>query len=235
MSHLTSFQKMLKSDGVIGLTYFTKNIHQMKIKRLLDNRNESFHYPFSYESRRFVSQYLDDNGFQGFKKDYDLHHFLAGDIYNILQYNKIALNPDVKLSRVPTQGSVFTQNEIINITKKCKLEIKAWLPTAFSQPYKELPNSSIQMFKDIGLNQEMFLMNIFPGFRYSVYLTKRGANVAGRTEISDKLLDANAYVRDRSKVIGMIFSEVTSSSSSYRNIIITLIIRVFTRPKRYSQ
>ena len=53
-------------------------------------------------------------------------------------------------------------------------------------------------------------MNIFPGFRYTVYITKRGANVAGRAVISEKLFDVDANVRDRSKVIGKIFSEVIS-------------------------
>ena len=208
MSHLNGFQKILKPDGVLGLTYFTKNIHQMKIKRLIDNRNDSFHYPFSYESHRLVSQYLDDNGLHIFRKDRDLHMFLAGDIHGILQYNKIALNPNEKYSRKPTEGLVFTQNEIIDIINKCNLEVKAWLQTAFSQPYQELQYSSIQRFKDIGLDQEQFLMNIFPGFRYSVYITKKGADTRGRTVISDDLLSYNAYVRDRSKVIGSIFSEV---------------------------
>ena len=208
MSHLNGFQKILKSDGVIGLTYFTKNVHQMKLKRLLDNRNDSFHYPFSYESHRLVSQYLDDNGLHIFRKDRDLHMFLAGDIHGILQYNKIALNPNEKYSRKPTEGLVFTQREIIDIINKCNLEVKAWIPSAFSQPYQELQYSSIQRFKDIGLDQQDFLMNIFPSFRYSVYITKKGANVSGRTVISDELLNSNAYVRDRSKVIGSIFSEV---------------------------
>ena len=208
MFHLASFRKMLTSESVIGLTYFTKNVHQMKIKRLIDFRNDSFHYPFSYESRRLVQQYLEDQGLRIFRKDVDLHNFLAGDIHNVLQYNKIALNPNEKLSIIPKEGVVFTQHEIINIIKKSNLEIQGWLPTAFSQPYQELSYSSIQMFKDIGVDQESFLMNVFPGFRYTVYVTKKGANVAGRTVISEKLFDADAYIRDRSKVIGSIFYEV---------------------------
>lgn len=92
-AHLNGFQKLLNSDGVIGLTYFTKNIHQMKIKRLLENSNSSFHYPFSYESQRLVAQYLEDNGFNLFTKDSDLHNFLGGDIDKVLMYSKIALDP----------------------------------------------------------------------------------------------------------------------------------------------
>jgi len=92
-SHLHSFQKLLNTNGVIGLTYFTKNIHQMKIKTLLESSNSSFHYPFSYESQRLVVQYLEDNGLRLFTKDSDLHNFLAGDIDKVLVYSKIALDP----------------------------------------------------------------------------------------------------------------------------------------------
>ena len=51
--------------------------------------------------------------------------------------------------------------------------------------------SSIQKYRTFGINEDDFLFDIFPSFRYTIYVTKREANVAGRAKPDIWLLETS--------------------------------------------
>lgn len=140
---LQYFQELLSKDGVLGLTYFTKNKHEIAIRNQLRLSNPSAFKPFSYEAKRFIQVYLETHGMDFLTKDEELIMFLGGEPAQ-RKYPASSVTDLVP----PHNWTSFSREEVIRALTTSKLSASAWVPTAYSHPYGEfhLSNCSQRLF-----------------------------------------------------------------------------------------
>jgi hypothetical protein len=131
VSELSLLREALADDnGILGLTYFSKNTHQERLFRLLRNRDENVHDPFSKHPEHLVGAYLDAHGMGFLKEDDQLMHFFGGRVGEN-NYRSMPENANWTMSL----GEAFSQSEMEALLRRHGMEIRAWFPTAYSHPY----------------------------------------------------------------------------------------------------
>ena len=171
-AEFAGFQNVLAADGVLGITYFTRNMHVANILNTVRDaiiaRNDitAPHVTHNDETlaKKLIQSYLNYQGFSSLAIDQTLVSFLA----------KAAVNNALRATgNVPRHPGVFyTQNELENLLQNWNFTAGAWLPSGYSQPYTELPHYAIKQFWSMGLPQESFLHNFLISFRRTVYAYK---------------------------------------------------------------
>jgi hypothetical protein len=192
--HLNIFHNLLYNDGIIGLTYYTNNKHINQIKNILqkyiisDNNNNNN----KLYLKDIIKKYFNNNGLEIFNNDNQLIEF-------ILQYILIDISSiSNKDSNIVTNNNynIYLMNEIEDLLIQSNLQVLAWLPTSYSHPYDELDHYNILKFKSFGIDQESFVSNLFPSFRYSLYISNKIVNNDNiRVLINEELF--NDYLLER--------------------------------------
>lgn len=107
--HLIGLNDLLHENGVIGITYFTKNKHVDNIKKLLLSQNNTYFLPFSLERNRFIQQYLIDNNMNSFINDHELIASLGGERH---AYERNYIPHKVMDLEQTVEWKTFTQIEV---------------------------------------------------------------------------------------------------------------------------
>lgn len=182
-SDLEILKNVLTTDGSIGLSYFTSNIHQATLDRLLRSRNTTQSVPLAGRPEYLLSTYFDRHGLQLLKTDPALYEFFSGKLNRPLSDSK----PD---TTALNNHRVFTKSEIALVLGNMGLNISAWIPPAYSNPFAELEHYEVQRFRSAGIPQDAYVEDIFPMFRYTLYVTKQEAGLPGRATMQ-RVLDHN--------------------------------------------
>ena len=110
----------LDPTGVIGYSFYTKNIHVDNLHRMLKNRNTFAHNPFSVEAYRLVTGYLTYTKDLAFlNKDTVLIKFLS-----TLHLGNIS--------------NAFSNAEVKDIVTNAGMQVVSMFPTAFANPFGKL-------------------------------------------------------------------------------------------------
>lgn len=122
------------THGVIGLTYFTKNIHTQNMFKLLQqqhtNTSISTHPPFSQQAFYSIHTYLDTYKMSFLKEDEMLMHFFDA------RRQKPVADPTHAQKRLGLSlGIPYSQHEVEKLVKDAGYEVHAWFPTAYSHPF----------------------------------------------------------------------------------------------------
>ena len=131
-THLSLFAEVLKDDGIIGMTYFTKNIHERVIRQQIAAMNQTAFIPFSYEAKRLIKLYLEVHNMEFLSKDEELLIYLGGEPAQ-RRHPPSSLNDLVP----PEHWNGFTREEVKSMLSTANLIDSAWMPTAYSHPYRK--------------------------------------------------------------------------------------------------
>ena len=196
---LAGFQNVLASDGVLGITYFTQNIHVQNIVHMHQDANVpnidtdfrahvfpdngyaadgNINSAYPSSMYRLVKSYLDYHNMNNLAQDEQLVVFLAQLAASTAV--KTANDGDGNAEKARPGNSLlnskaFTQTEIKDLLRSANFSTGSWLPTAYSNPYTELSNYPIKKFWAAGMSQELFLKMFVPSFRQIVYVQKAHA------------------------------------------------------------
>jgi hypothetical protein len=131
--HLELFHKVLTPTGVIGLTYFTKNIHEKSIKSQVNSRNLTHFIPFSIEKKRFILQYLRFHNLDFVLDDKQLLIFLGTEPLERQIPPKSASEVISSVNWV-----AFRKDEVSEVLSSMDFSPVSWIPTAYTNPYRKL-------------------------------------------------------------------------------------------------
>ena len=217
VSVLTNIRKNLlfTRTGVISMTYFSNNFHIESMESLLRMRDTEYHYPFSRNITSLLKLYLSSNKLELLHHDAELLSFLE-DFY---AQEDIVVNKTDVVNRF----SVYTSNDMKNIMLESGLSIAGWLPTAYSHPFDELDHYSVKKFEFSGLSQDTFVFELFPSFRYSVYVTANEAVIPGRASLKN-----STYIIDRTGSLSSIFEHAITRAVN--NVPITFLASHYASP-----
>lgn len=127
---LQVLRSFLKHSGCIGLTYFANNIHVRNIREQIRLADTEAMKPFSLETKRLISFYLEANKMETLVSDIQLMTFLGAEPA-MRQYP-----PNARGDMVPPMNwTAFHMPEVVSLLQQSELSAFAWLPTAYSQPY----------------------------------------------------------------------------------------------------
>lgn len=128
-TELANFKELLAPEGVIGLTYFTKNYHVDKINETIEKKNNQRFVPFSIENTRLIKNYFELNSMNFLMKDNTLITFLGGEITPLkMHHNNIEIPDRVK-------WRAYSQHEVVHILSSLGLKVSAWMPSAYAKPF----------------------------------------------------------------------------------------------------
>jgi hypothetical protein len=173
--HLRLMTEFLVPDGAVGVTYFTKNIHQETIARLVSEREEEVLVPFSLQPKRTSRAHLQAHKAMEFlAEDEELVGFLAGDMDGYLdgRAKHGRRHRTEYYTRDGLSGKAFLRGDVEQALVSAGLEVKSWVPSAFSHPFEELDHYTVQRYRSLGMSEEDFLYYEFPSFRYTVYAVR---------------------------------------------------------------
>jgi hypothetical protein len=214
---LSSIKKNLlyTQTGVISATFFSKNFHIASMESLLQRRDPDYHYPFSRNITSLLKLYLSSNKLELFHHDRELLTFLE----RYYTQESVPLNETAVAPRL----SVYTNSDMRSLMQESGLNIAGWLPTAYSHPFDELDHYSVKKFEFTGLSQDLFVFEMFPSFRYSVYVTDRDAEVPGRATLKN-----STYIIDRTGHLSTIFEHAVTRAVN--NLPITFLASHYASP-----
>ncbi len=206
--HLIAIANILNPIGVAGVTYFSENKYSSQIKRLIEGRNSSFVYPFSYEPARLVRYYLDTFGLSFLKSDNNLVQFLAADFDNLYNFNNVAHNLKLMDKVKPSKVLSFTKEEFKFHIVKTGLHILNWFPNTYVNPYDDMEQKSFRRIRQLGAHDSFIIEDVTPYFRYTSYACKHGAAIYGRAYVNENFLqsimkDNDVYIIPRTKTLGL--------------------------------
>ncbi len=219
--HFIAMANILNPRGIAGVTYFSENKHSSQIRRLIQNRNSSFSYPFSYEPARLVRYYLDTYGFSFLKSDNNLVQFLAADFENVYNFNSVAHNLKLMDDIKPSKVLSFTKEEFKFHIVKTGLQILNWFPNTYVNPYDNMEQKSFRRIRQLGAHDSFILEDVAPSFRYTSYVCRHGADIHGRAYINENFLqsiskDYDIYVIPRTKSLGLaVFNNTNISIKAF--------------------
>ena len=217
MTDLALLHKVLAHDGVIGLTYFTANVHQETLAKLISKQLEEAHVPFSLRAEYLMTQYLEHHGLTNLKKDRALFAFFGGDL------DRNMYNTDRRNATKLQSHRVFNQSAITELLTRMQFKAVSWIPSSFAKPFDELDHYEIQKFHSAGLSQESFIETLMPMFRYAVYVSKLTVVVPGRARMEDIIsnVDAgNVTVLDRYETLSATFDNADVKAKSGSAVIL---------------
>jgi hypothetical protein len=117
---------------LIGLTYFSRNIHVSRLKEILKKANPSNLVPFSIEAKNIIRNYLKLHGLRLFLEDTELLKMLGEEpVERIVPPRKV----DDLLHTI--NCTWFSRKEIEAILHNHGFKPGAWIPTAYSHPYSK--------------------------------------------------------------------------------------------------
>lgn len=139
---LRRLREVLDPQGIIGITYFTKNIHTQSLKAMYESRNHSILPPFSIEFSRTVKSYLALHDLALMSTDNELIEFLGGEDPTrwYFDIDRSAPGGGLKLpSRRKWQAR--SREEVSSLVRDLGYTIRSWVPTAMSHPYGKYQSS----------------------------------------------------------------------------------------------
>lgn len=208
---LVLLRKVLAADGVIGLTYFTANVHQETLTKLISAQLEFVHVPFSLRAEYLMKNYLEHHGLSSLKDDKALFAFFGGDLDRNM-YDTSRRNASTLQSR-----RVFNQSALVSLLTASNLQAVSWFPSSFAKPFEELDHYEVKKFQTAGLSQDFFIETLMPMFRYSLYVTKIGSRVPGRARVHSiqDFVDADDItILDRYETLGTTFDNAAVKALS---------------------
>ena len=253
--HFMAIANILNPRGIAGVTYFSENKYSSQIRRLIQNRNSSFSYPFSYEPARLVKYCLDTYGFSFLKSDNNLVQFLAEDFENLYNFNNVAHNLKLMDQIKPSKVLTFTKEDFQLQIVKARLQILNWFPNTYVNPYDNMEQQSFRRIRQFGAHDSFILKDVAPSFRYTSYVCKHGANIHGRALINENFLqsilkDNDIYIIPRTKSLELaIFNNAnisikaflrhySSSMTGYSIVVSSSIVyevnKIFTTTEKYT-
>jgi hypothetical protein len=180
--HIPSLQTLLAPDGVIGITFFAKNIHQSTIHSMVENRIGNAMIPFSQQTNRIVEHYfkLHNLHWNIVEQDTQLVRFLAHDVRGLV--SRLSFEANTSSLAVPfvDDGKAYHLREVESLLKKWGYRVRATFPTAFSRPYEEFGDSTIRQLKASGVSETDATFALYSVFRKSVYVTRAESCTHGR-------------------------------------------------------
>jgi hypothetical protein len=182
-SDIAYLRDRLVSDGVIGVTAFSHNKHVREIQRLVEQRNQSAHKPFSSEPFRLARDYLSAVGLTArAKKDVDLIYFLGSD------------------SDSERPRRTYTKGSLVKDLADSGLEVVSFLSSALAAPYAELGDQhSVQKWRSLGVSEADFVEDFLAPFRHVVYASRSGAGLPGRPSLLRDSFPGDTIFADRSQ------------------------------------
>ena len=119
--------EFLVPDGAIGITFFTKNIHQEVIANLIANREQETLVPFSLQPKRTARMHLKSSKAMEFLSDDDaLIGFLAGDMdgYLDMRAKHGKRQRQQYFNRDGLTGKAFSRDEVVNTLTAAGLQVR---------------------------------------------------------------------------------------------------------------
>jgi hypothetical protein len=202
----------LKPDGVIGITFFAKSVHQAAIHSMIERRIGDALIPLSQETARIVKMYfaMHNLPFHHVEKDLQLLRFLSHDIHDKIKWRATyESNTSSLFPAFVDRGTAFHVGEVEELVGRLGYTVNAIFPTAFSLPYQEVAEPKVLQMKSVGISEEDAAYSIFTVFRRSMYITKKEACVRGRIKPSIELFKKRGHeirVVDRFSNLGTIFA-----------------------------
>jgi len=176
--HLSIFEKLLVSDGVMGISFFVTNVHSQALHSMIDNMTSSNLFEASKARELMVKYYLESSNLYIYANDKELVSFLSNN----------------SSSNRPRR-----QNEVTDILKSNGLTIQSWIPTVYSKPFDELQDYKHYQYQAFGISQEAFVEEMLISFRNTLYVTKSNEpSIPGRASFSSS---HNTPINDAQNVI----------------------------------
>lgn len=178
-AHLIIFEKLLVSDGVLGLTFFATNVHTDTILAMLNNiytntnSNTNAKIINADQARKLMVQYyLESCNYHAYANDNELITFLS----------------NIGINDIKTISMTRRQADVINLLNSNGYNVQAWIPTAYSNPFDELQDYKIYQYQAFGISQEAFVEEILITFRKTIYATKLKPmnSHLGRANLTDR-------------------------------------------------
>mmetsp|Transcript_25503 Transcript_25503/g.37637 ORF Transcript_25503/g.37637 Transcript_25503/m.37637 type:complete len:1617 (-) Transcript_25503:131-4981(-) len=188
--HLNDLKTLIGSRGVIGITYYTKNIVQESLRRVVQQRNMTAHIPLSDNPINLVKGYLKAHDLVDYTKDAGLVAALADG--ECVSYSK---------------------SDVESIVQGLNFKILSWIPTARMSPYDMIPDEMVQRYKSYGMLEEDFMNTISSQFRATVYVSRSDSQNPGRAISTEHMLN-NTKLIARSANLGYVFSSAVDKAQS---------------------
>ena len=130
--HLRLMTEFLVPDGAVGITFYTKNIHQEVIANLIENREQETLVPFSLQPKRTARMHLKSSRAMEFLAEDDaLIGFLAGDMDGYLDMRAKHGKRQRKqyFNRKGLTGKALTRTEVVNALSTAGLHVSGEPPS----------------------------------------------------------------------------------------------------------
>ena len=195
---LRQLRNLLSPSGVMGVSYFAANSHQQQLQQQVLRRNISHMYPFSFESWRLVEGYLQTHGYSHLVGDRVLICFLALDIDGALDFDALAHDLKMVHSARGRAGRAYRRAEAEQLLLEAGLAVISHASLAYGQPFAYMPHASIQAYRDLGVEEDVFVEELMPSFRHVVYVRRDpplpdGVGIAfGRAAVTAELMTLQA-------------------------------------------
>ena len=232
---LSLLHDILAPDGVIGMTYFTKNVHTDRIRSLLSSQQNETFPPFSAQPARLVKEYLNYNGFSDFSKDEKLLQFLIGwgDEIDVLSPNPmIEQFPPSSTSKIVSDA--YSRKEADEILKNAGFRTQTRVPASYSNPYSEFSDYKVKKFWAHGIPEETYLYSFLTSFRSTVYAVKNEVIIRGRATINQALSYSGQdfVIVDRTGTFSSSFQGVEEQAKA--QISVSFSTRHYSQPAEYN-